>query len=167
MDGNKYLPTPGFNSTISRKFSSISNGIFLYDMQMANSQICLQDTNTFQMTFFYLFSTILLIGLAFLVFLLSRQSKEKGLHLDIFPKITQLGIHSSRKNPQMSFLPCLNFIWVCRTPQKNYNIKFSITVWSFGEPNKNKIIDFIPLLFQKARGKVMTHPWYQIPHRKV
>ena len=70
---------------------------------MANSQICLQDTNTFQMTFFYLFSTILLIGLAFLVFLLSRQSKKKGLPLDIFPKIAQLGIHSSRKNPQMSF----------------------------------------------------------------
>ena len=60
------LPRTGI-SKISRKFSSLSNGIFFYDMQMANSQICLQDTNTFQMTFFYLFSTILLIGLAFLL----------------------------------------------------------------------------------------------------
>ena len=90
---------------------------FFYDTQMANSQICLQNTNIFlqflleiKMTFFYLFNTIMLIGLAFLIFL-SRQSKEKGLPLDIFPKITQPGIHNSRKNSQMSFcLVCLNFI---------------------------------------------------------
>lgn len=112
------LPQVSALQTSSRKLPSISNGIFFYDTQMANSKICLQNTNIFlqfllkvKMTFFYLFNTIMLTGLAFLIFL-SRQSKEKGLPLDIFSKITQPGTHNSRKNPQMSFcLVCLNFIF--------------------------------------------------------
>lgn len=109
------------------------------------------------MTFFYLFNTILLIGLAFLIFLLSRQSKEKGLPLAIFPKIIQPGRHNSRKNLKCHFaFFCLNFTSEYIEPQNIYIIKFSITVWPFGESKKNKVLHFIFFIVSENKG-VINH----------
>lgn len=137
----------------------LMENFFFCNAQVANppvlkvQELFLQFLLKIKMTFFYLFKTMLLIGLAFLIYLLSRQSKKKGLPFDIIPKITQPGIQKSWETPQMSFcLFCLNFVCEYVEPQENYIIKFSITTERpFGESKKNEVRYFILLLFQKTR----------------